>query len=86
MKHFLILASFLMLAACGPPTEFNAGTLLETRNTTPQTADPMEDVLNIADDEESLNEFWETYRFPGSPPDVDMTGNDVLFIKIGERL
>lgn len=85
MKLIIITAGLLGLTACGPPTEFEAGTLLETSNTSPETAGTTEQVMETAENEESLTEYWENFRFSGNPPDVDMEENYVLFIKSGEN-
>lgn len=85
MKLFFAIAGLTILAACGPPTAFEDGTLLETRNTTPQTADTTDDLMVTAEDEAALSQQWENFRFPGSPPDVDMDENYVLFLKTGEN-
>ncbi|CAM3812426.1 hypothetical protein [Alkalicoccus chagannorensis] len=84
MKVVLFLLSVFILAAC-TPRDFDDATLLETRNTAPESAGAGDQFMDQVDSEEEVAEHWENYSFPGSPPDVDMEESIVLFFKTGEN-
>lgn len=87
MKPVLTLISLtaLTLTACGPPTEFTSGTLLETDRTSPDTAGSGDQIVETADNEDDLAELWESFGFQGSPPETDMEENYVLLMYTGEN-
>ncbi|SDN18045.1 hypothetical protein [Alkalicoccus daliensis] len=85
MKYtcLLITGLIFLLPGCGPPTDFEEGTLLETNRTAPDEGIG-EQGVHIAEDAEEFRDFWESYGYRESPPDIDFNEHTAILMHTGE--